>query len=93
MAVREVFKTLKIGDKGAMVHKAQQLLAKRGSKITANGVYTIGMRSAVAAFQKKNNLKVTGELDRRTWDKLNEKVVAKKAPAKKAPVKKAPEKK
>lgn len=73
---------LEYGDKGKDVEKAQQLLQKAGSTIKVTGEFSIGMKSAVKAFQKKNGLKITGIIDQKTWDKLNAKP-AKKAPAKK----------
>jgi N-acetylmuramoyl-L-alanine amidase len=72
-----ILKSMKIGDKGANVTKAQKLLQKTGSTIKVTGVYNIGMVSAVRAFQKKNGLKVTGVLDPKTFAKL-EAVAAKK---------------
>lgn len=53
---------------------AQICLREDGSKIELNGEYTIGMVSAVAAFQKRNGLEVTGKIDRKTWWKLRRKV-------------------
>jgi peptidoglycan hydrolase-like protein with peptidoglycan-binding domain len=67
------FQTLKLNDVSTDVKKAAQMLAKHGSKIKPTNVFTIGMRSAVVSFQKKHGLKVTGEIDRKTWDKLVEK--------------------
>lgn len=52
--------------------KAQKLLAKAGSRIKPNGIYSIGMVTAVKAFQKKNGLPVTGEIDAKTMNKLAE---------------------
>lgn len=60
------------GEAGGRVAKAQKLLAKAGSKIKPNGIYTIGMVSAVKAFQKKHNLPVTGVIDAKTMNKLAE---------------------
>lgn len=60
------------GEKSGRVTKAQKLLVKAGSKIKANGVYSIGMVSAVKAFQKRNKLPVTGEIDAKTMNKLAE---------------------
>ena len=51
----------------------QKLLQKAGSKIQINGKFTIGMRTAVESFQRKNKLRVTGIIDARTWEKLNAK--------------------
>lgn len=78
-----VMKTLKLNDKGPVVLKAQKLLQKAGSTIKATGVFTIGMLSAVRAFQKKNGLKVTGKIDARTFSKLEAKKIVKMAPRKK----------
>lgn len=64
---------LQYGDTGKEVEKAQKLLQKAGSTIQVNGVFSIGMTSAVKAFQKRSGLKITGVIDDRTWEKLNEK--------------------
>lgn len=75
---------LKYGDSGKNVADAQELLRLAGSKIKVNGEFTIGMVTAVKAFQKKNKLKITGTIDQKTWEKLLEyKKPVKKAPAKK----------
>ena len=58
------------GDKGPAVVKFQKLLQKTGSTIKANGVFTIGMVSAIKCFQKKSGIKVTGKLDKKTVDCL-----------------------
>ena len=89
------FVTLKYGMDGKIVEDAQKALQKAGSTIKVNGKFTIGMTSAVKAFQKKNKLKVTGQVDAKTMAKLMEymKPVARKCPAKKAPVVKKPVKK
>lgn len=60
------------GEAGARITKAQKLLARAGSSIKPNGVYTIGMVSAVKAFQKKHKLPVTGVIDAKTMNKLAE---------------------
>lgn len=65
------FKPIKLGDKGADVRKVATMLKKHGSTIKPTSVFAIGMRSAVVSFQKKNNLPVTGVVDKKTWDKLN----------------------
>ena len=64
-------KTMKYGMEGKMVADAQKALQKAGSTIKVNGKYTIGMVSAVKAFQKRNTLKVTGIIDAKTLAKLN----------------------
>ena len=74
-----MFKTIKMGAKGKVVSDIQKLLQKAGSTIKVTGVFGIGMFSAVKAFQKKNGLKVTGIVDKKTYEKLT----AKKKPAKK----------
>lgn len=66
------FMQMKIGEKSARVLKAQRLLRKAGSAIQETGEFSLGMVSAVKAFQKKNGLKETGVIDIRTWNKLEE---------------------
>lgn len=66
------FIPMKYGEESDRVKKAQKLLQKSGSTIKENGVYTIGMSSAVRAFQKKNKLPVTGVIDAKTFSKLLE---------------------
>ena len=58
------------GEKSARITKAQKLLAKAGSSIKPNGVFTIGMVSAVKAFQKTHKLPVTGVIDAKTMNEL-----------------------
>lgn len=76
MAAR--FKALKYGMKGTEIKECQKLLKKAGSAVKVNGEFTIGMVSAVRAFQKKNGLEVTGIIDSKTFKKLSAKVPAKK---------------
>lgn len=64
-------KPVKIGDNGAIVSYICGLLQKKGSKVKTTEKFHIGVRSAVVCFQKKNKLKVTGVVDKKTWDKLN----------------------
>lgn len=61
---------LEYGDSGPLVKEAQIMLAKCGSTIKPNGVFSIGMKSAVKAFQRKNGLAVTGVINSTTWKKL-----------------------
>ena len=61
---------LEYGESGPLVLEAQQMLAKTGSTIKPNGVFSIGMRTAVKAFQRKNGLAVTGIINAATWKKL-----------------------
>lgn len=65
------FKPIVLGDEGKEVVDIQKCLAKAGSSIKPTSVFTIGMMSAVKAFQKKNGLPVTGKVDKKTWDKLH----------------------
>lgn len=64
-------KPVKLGQKGEIVEGITTLLAKHGSGIKVTDTFHIGVRSAVIAFQKKNNLKPTGVVDKKTWTKLN----------------------
>ena len=66
-----VFKPIKLGAKSKVVSDIQKLLQKAGSTIKVNGEFGIGMLSAVKAFQKRNGLKVTGTVDKKTLDKLS----------------------
>lgn len=61
---------LKYGDENKDVLEAQKLLKAAGSTIALNGNFTIGMVSAVKAFQKNNGLGVTGKIDTKTMNKL-----------------------
>lgn len=63
-------KPVKPGDSGAVVKYICELLQKKGSKVKTTEKFHIGVRSAVASFQRKNKLKVTGIVDKKTWDKL-----------------------
>lgn len=59
-----------IGYAGKEVNEIQKQLVLAGSTIKPVKAYTIGMFSAVKAFQKKNGLPVTGVVDKPTWNKL-----------------------
>lgn len=63
-------KPLKLGDVGPAVQYAALWLAQKGSTLKPTKDFHIGMRSAVVSFQKKNNLKPTGIIDKKTWVKL-----------------------
>lgn len=66
------------GDEGKEVLMYQKLLIKAGSKIKTTGIFTIGMASAIRAFQKKSKLAVTGKLDAKTVAALAKLKTAKK---------------
>ena len=81
-------KVLKYGMEGKAIADAQKALQKAGSTIKVNGKFTIGMLSAVKAFQKRNKLPVTGVIDTKTLNKLNEYMKPAKKPAAKKTTKK-----
>ena len=76
-------KVMKYGATGEDVKTMQKALQKTGSTIKVTGEFTIGMVSAVKSFQKKNGLKVTGEIDAKTKAKLDALLVPAKKPARK----------
>ena len=63
-------KPLKLGDKGVAVQYMALWLAQKGSSLKPTADFHIGMHSAVISFQKKNKLKPTGVIDKKTWMKL-----------------------
>lgn len=64
---------LKLLDKGPKVRKASELLAKHGSSLKPTDLFTLAMRSAVLAFQKKHGLEQTAKVDKATWKALKKK--------------------
>lgn len=62
--------TLKLHDKGPKVKKAAELLSKHGSSLKPTEEFTVAMRSAVGAFQKKHGIPVTYCVDKPTWKAL-----------------------
>lgn len=64
-------KPLAVGSHGPEVMYACTMLQKKGSSIKLTDKFHIGMRSAVVSFQKKNKMKPTGVIDKKTWDKLS----------------------
>jgi peptidoglycan hydrolase-like protein with peptidoglycan-binding domain len=54
-----------VGDRGKMVQQVQLNL-----DVFVDGVYGKTTAAAVAAFQKENKIKVTGTVNKRTWNKL-----------------------
>jgi cell wall-associated NlpC family hydrolase len=60
-----------VGDKGWKIKQAQQYLAKLGfDPGEADGRFTKSTRRALRKFQKKYNLKETGNLDNATYEEL-----------------------
>ena len=71
VAKKEVYeKPVKMGEKGAIVKYIVHMLQEHGSSVKLTDTFHVGVRSAVVAFQKKNKLKPTGIVDKKTWDKL-----------------------
>lgn len=67
---QEYVKPLKLGDTGPAVQYMMLWLKQKGSSLKPTNKFHIGMRSAVISFQKKNSLKPTGVIDKKTWEKL-----------------------
>lgn len=61
---------LRMGAKGDLVVQLQEMLQKTGSKIKADGNFTIGTRTALVKYQKANGLEPSGVCDQKTWTKL-----------------------
>ena len=62
---------LDTGDRGALVLFAQSKLAEHGTYTgPLDGRYDTEVSRAVRAFQEANGLKITGVIDRKTWDAL-----------------------
>jgi peptidoglycan hydrolase-like protein with peptidoglycan-binding domain len=62
-------KTKKIIDHG-MVKAVQKALVEAGYKVTVDGKIGRNTRSALKKFQRKNQLKVTGRIDKATKVKM-----------------------
>lgn len=63
--------SLDTGDRGALVLWAQSRLTEHGDYAgPLDGRFRLETSKAVRAFQQRNGLKVTGIIDRRTWDLL-----------------------
>lgn len=60
----------KVGSKGDLVVWAQQHLAGAGETVTIDGQFGPGTATAVADFQTRNGLPVTGQIDPLTWPAL-----------------------
>lgn len=62
--------TLQKGSTGAEVVKLQELLAAGGSKLTIDGIFGSGTKTAVIAFQKAKGLGADGIVGFYTWKAL-----------------------
>ncbi|MFD7868130.1 peptidoglycan-binding protein [Streptomyces sp. NPDC059783] len=62
--------TLKNGSRGANALTAQHLLAARGYRLTADGIFGPKTAAAVKDFQRKNRLAADGVIGPNTWIKL-----------------------
>ncbi|HEU4703707.1 MAG TPA: peptidoglycan-binding domain-containing protein [Conexibacter sp.] len=60
----------KVGSRGDLVVWAQQHLLGAGEPVTVDGAFGAGTASAVADFQARNSLPVTGQVDPLTWPVL-----------------------
>lgn len=60
----------KRGDKSDYVKDLQEMLVRKGSKVSPDGDFGPGTENAVKAFQKNNGLPVTGSIDTNTLNKL-----------------------
>jgi peptidoglycan hydrolase-like protein with peptidoglycan-binding domain len=67
------YPALKLYDRGPKVKLASELLAKHGSTLKPTEHFTLAMRSAVLAFQRKHDLEKTGIIDKKTWKALKKK--------------------
>ena len=63
-------RTLRPGDEGEDVRAIQEVLAKKGAKLTVNGRYDAVTVEAVRDFQRKNGLVVDGTVGPETRKKL-----------------------
>lgn len=61
---------IKIGDESDLVKDVQMRLAVLGSAVKATGKFNIGTYSAVKSWQKKNKLRISGELSAFQYEKL-----------------------
>ena len=70
MPIKRKFQPVVLNMTGGVVTDCQKLLVAAGSTIKVTGEFTIGMLSAVKAFQKKKGLPVTGKIDEKTMKAL-----------------------
>jgi putative chitinase len=60
----------KVGDNSPYIADLQNMLIRKGAKITADGAFGPRTEQAVRTFQQNNGLKVTGQIDTDTLNKL-----------------------
>lgn len=60
----------KVGDNSPYIADLQNMLIRKGAKITADGAFGPKTEQAVRTFQQNNGLKVTGQIDTDTLNKL-----------------------
>jgi len=60
----------KVGNNSPYVADLQNMLIRKGAKITADGAFGPRTEQAVRTFQQNNGLKVTGQIDTDTLNKL-----------------------
>ncbi len=60
----------KRGDKSSYVKDLQEMLIRKGARISADGDFGSATEAAVRTFQTNNNLKVTGQIDTDTLNRL-----------------------
>jgi len=63
-------RTIKPGERGALVKELQRLLRRAGFRTTVDGVYGPGTQRTVGRFQRAARLKVTGIATRATLSRL-----------------------
>lgn len=72
MRMTVTYPDIQQGSTGEIVIQLQDFLVHAGSNIRIDGVFGLGTRNAVRAFQKKHKLPVTGIVNDKTWIKLLE---------------------
>lgn len=60
------------GDKGALVYEIQRRLIERQFNIPLDGIYRVETQRSIQTFQEQHQLYPSGEVDRRTLEKLFE---------------------
>lgn len=71
-AITVTYPTVKTGCKGEIVTQLQFFLSRSGSGVKIDGIFHIGTRNAVKAFQRKHDLEPDGIVGPKTWTKLLE---------------------